>query len=252
MRFFDLVNISERYMELLNPSTPEKTIRFGKFLRLRENSRVIDFGCGYAEALVLWAEHFGITGTGIEVREHACERARARISEKGLSDRIEIVCASGADYSFAEQAFDVATCIGASFIWGGYRPAICAMRRAIHRDGRIGIGEPYWLKDSIPPEYAAQNTSVHSEYELLRITRQEGFDLECVVRASHDDWDRYESDNWHGLVRWIEENPEHPERDEVIQHLHTVQDEYLNYGRQYLGWAMYMLAPQFYQYAAQV
>jgi SAM-dependent methyltransferase len=246
MRFFDLVNISERYMELANPSTPEKTIRFGKFLRLHEGSRVIDFGCGYAEALVLWAEHFSSTGIGIEVREHACERARARVSEKDLGDRIEIVCGNAADYRFEEQAFDAATCIGASFIWGGYRPAIRAMRRAIRRDSRLGIGEPYWLVDSIPPEVAAQNPSVHSEYELLQIARQEGFDLECVVRASHDDWDRYESDNWHGLIRWIEENPEHPELEEVVQHLHKVQDDYLNYGRQYLGWAMYVLAPRLY------
>jgi len=92
MQFFDLVDISERYMELVNPSTPEKVMTLGKFLRLGEGSRVIDFGCGYAEPLVLWAEQFGIVGTGIDVREHACERARRKVSEKGLSDRIEIVC----------------------------------------------------------------------------------------------------------------------------------------------------------------
>ena len=247
MEFFDLVNISERYMELVNPSTPAKTITFGKFLRLREGSRVIDFGCGYAEPLVLWAKHFGIVGIGVDVREHACERARRKVSEQGLSDRIEIVCARGADYAFEEQAFDAATCIGASFIWGGYRPTICAMRRAIRAEGRLGIGEPYWLRDSIPARYAAPETSVHSEHELLQITREEGFDFEYVVRASHDDWDRYEADNWHGLIRWIEENPQHPEREDVIRHLHKIQDEYLNCGREHMGWAMYVLAPRHYQ-----
>jgi SAM-dependent methyltransferase len=243
MEFFDLVNISECYMELVNPSTPEKTITFGQFLRLREGSRVIDFGCGYAEALVLWAEQFGIVGTGIEVRDHACERARRKVSERGLGDRIEIVCANAADYAFEAQAFDAATCIGASFIWGGFRPTIRAMRRAIHVEGRLGIGEPYWLRDSVPASYAAQQTSVHSERELLQIARQEGFDFEYVVRASHDDWDRYEADNWHGLIRWVEENPDHPERGDVIDHLHKIQDDYLIYGREYLGWAMYVLAP---------
>jgi len=247
VEFFDLVNISERYMELVNPSTPEKTVQFGQYLRLHEGSRVIDFGCGYAEALVLWAEHFGIVGTGIEVREYACERARKRVAEVGLKNRIEIVCANAAQYTFEEQAFDAATCIGASFIWGGFRPTIHAMRQAIRKGGRLGIGEPYWLRNSIPTQYAAQQTSVHSEHELLQIARQEGFDLEYVVRASHDDWDRYEAGNWHGLIRWIEENPEHPERDEVIAHLHRIQDDYLNYGREYLGWAMYVLAPQLYR-----
>ena len=130
-------------MELVNPSTPEKIITFGKFLRLREGSRVIDFGYGYAEPLVLWAEHFGVVGTGINARIHACDRAKRGVSEKGLCDRVEIVCAKGADYTFEEQAFDAATCIGTSFIWGGYRPTICAMGRAISREGRLGIGESY-------------------------------------------------------------------------------------------------------------
>jgi SAM-dependent methyltransferase len=244
MTFFDLVDISERFMELVNPSTPEKMVKLGKFLRLREGSRVIDFGCGYAEALTLWAEHFGIAGIGVDIRDRACERARAKVSEKHLSERIEIVCSSGAEYPFQEGAFDAATCIGASFIWGGYRPSIQAMRRAIRKGGRLGIGEPYWQRDSVPPQYAAQESSVHSELELLRIAREEGFDFEYVIRASHDDWDRYEADNWHGLIRWLEENPDHPERGEVVEHLQKSQDEYLRYGREYLGWAMYVLAPR--------
>jgi hypothetical protein len=44
--------------------------------------------------------------------------------------------------------------------------------------------------------------------------------------------------NW-----WIEGNPDHPEREEVVRHLHKSQEEYLSYGRQYLGWAMFVLAP---------
>ena len=62
--------------------------------------------------------------------------------------------------------------------------------------------------------------------------------------SRRDDWDRYEAGNWHGLVRWLEENPAHPERGTVIEHLHRVQDEYLAYGREYMGWAMYVLVPQ--------
>jgi len=37
MEFFDLKNISERYMELINPVTPEKILTIGKFLRRNSN-----------------------------------------------------------------------------------------------------------------------------------------------------------------------------------------------------------------------
>ena len=242
MEFFDLVNISEQYIELASPTTSDKLLTLGQYLRLRPGGRVIDFACAYAEALVLWAEHLHILGVGVEVREHACQRARTKVSERGLSDRIEIVCAKAAETEIEAQTFDAATCIGASFVFGGYRPAIRAMQQAIRPGGRLGIGEPYWKSDRVPPSYAAQEP-FHSESELLQIARQEGFDLEYVIRASQDDWDRYEAGNWHGLIRWLEDHPAHPDRDAVIEHLHKVQDQYLAYGREYLGWAMYVLAP---------
>ena len=51
MDFFDLKNISERYMELINPTTTEKMLNVGKVVGLSENSHVIDFGCGFGETL---------------------------------------------------------------------------------------------------------------------------------------------------------------------------------------------------------
>jgi len=158
MEFFDLVNISEQYIDLASPTTPDKILTLGQYLRLRPGFRVIDFACGFPEPLALWAERFGITGVGVEVREHACQKARTKLAERGLSDQIEIVCGQAAEYEFEAQAFDAATCIGASFVFGGYRPTIAALKA-------------------------------------------------------------------------------------VIDHLHKVQDDYLTYGRAYLGWAMYVLAP---------
>ena len=179
---------------------------------------------------------------GIDVREYACERAKARVSEAGLADRIEIVCGDGAQYSFEEQSYDAATCIGASFVWGGYRQAVHAMKGAIHAKGRVAIGEPYWLRSDVPKEYA-ESQPCQFEYELLEIAREEGFDFEYVVRASHDDWDTYEAGNWHSLVRWIEENADHPDRQQVIDYLRKSQDDYVRYGREYMGWAVYVLTP---------
>ena len=60
---------------------------------------------------------------------------------KGLSDQIEIVCSSAADYVFEEGAFDAATCIGSTFAFGGYQQTIQAIKRAVHQNGRLGIGE---------------------------------------------------------------------------------------------------------------
>ncbi len=243
MEFFDLMSISHRYMELFDPTTPEKLLKLGKALGMREGTRVIDFGCGSAEPLALWGNEYGITGVGVDISADFCERATKKLYAEGLSDRIEIVCSKGTDYPLQEGAFDVATCIGATFVFGGYRETVHALKKAVQPKGRLAIGEVYWLSDNVPQEYVQKETSAHTETELLRITREEGFEMECVIRASHDDWDRYSSDNWYGLLRWLEENPTHPDRQQVFERLRHTQDAYFQYERQYLGWAMYVLKP---------
>jgi ubiquinone/menaquinone biosynthesis C-methylase UbiE len=244
MEWYEFFDISERFMEILNPTSAEKLLEVGQVMGLKEGDRIIDFGCGFGEMLVLWAEEFGIGGLGVDLREYAVERARAKMAERSLTDRIEIVQGNAAEYEFETGAFAAATCIGATFIWGDWRKSIRAMREAVRAGGRLAIGECYWLTDDVPPEYAQVQTAPTREHVLLESAREEGFDVEYVVRASHDDWARYESGNWRGLLAWLDENPDHPERQAVADRLHSDQDEHFRYARQYVGWAIYVLKPQ--------
>jgi protein-L-isoaspartate O-methyltransferase len=243
MEFFDLMSVSHRYLELLDPCSPEKILELGKWLGLKEGVRVIDYGCGCAEPLALWAHHYGVTGVGVDVAPEFCDRAVKKLRARGLADRIEIVCSAGADYPVQEASFDVATCIGATFVFGGYRETVRALRKAVRARGRLGIGEAYWRTDAVPVEYAQRQPAIRAERELLDITREEGYELEYVIRASQDDWDRYSSGNWYGLLRWLEENPSHPDRQQVLDHYRRTQDDYVRYERSYVDWAMYVLSP---------
>ncbi len=59
-----------------------------------------------------------------------------------LEDQIEIVCANAAEYAFEPHSYDVASCIGATFIWpGGFREALRTMRGVTTEAGRLIIGE---------------------------------------------------------------------------------------------------------------
>lgn len=241
MHVFDYVNITGRFMEWENPISLHKMTQAGALLNLQEGSRVIDFGCGYGEILALWAERFGIHGVGVEVRPYACERAEAKMRQRGVADRVEIVCASGAEYEFQPGSFDLAICLGATFIWGGYAGALQAMQQAVHPTGRLAIGEEYWLSEAVPTAYLRQEEGALQEWEILAATRQAGWELSYVVRASRSDWDRYEGDRWQGALHWLQEHPQRPEREDVLARLRRGQDAYLTYGRAYMGWAVYLL-----------
>jgi cyclopropane fatty-acyl-phospholipid synthase-like methyltransferase len=242
MDFFELKDISERSIEMINPFSVEKARRVGEIAGLAEGMRVIDFGCGYGEWLRLWVEEFGISGIGIDVRENACRRAAEKMQNLGLQDRIEIVCLNAADYAFTSGAYDVAICIGATFIWKGFQPSIHAMRRAIKPDGKVIVGEATWKLRDVPKEFRDRE-KFFMEHDLLQWSREEGYEILSVIHASHEDWDEYESANWRGLAYWLEDNPHHPERKQVVDHLHQSQEEYFLYVREFIGWAVYILAP---------
>jgi hypothetical protein len=140
-------------------------------------------------------------------------------------------------------AFDVATCIGATFAFGGFQQTIQTLKRAINAQGRLGIGETFWLSNQVPPQYAQKQTTTYTEPELAQFARNEGFELEYLIRSSRDDFDRYVSDSWYGLIRWLEENPNHPDYEQVFKFYRSDQDDYLRFQSQYMGWAMYCLAP---------
>lgn len=244
MEFLELKNISERYLELLNPTTPEKILTAGRVAGLKSGSRLIDFGCGYGEELILWAKAYGITGLGIDLRPAACERARRKIETEGLAGRIEIACGRAAEYHFEPGSYDFAACVGATFCWeGGFQEAIAAMKKAIRPGGRLIVGEAYWHHSHVPAEFAQRELPIRPEPELLRLAHEASLEPIYVLHSSHDDWDHYESENWRGLSDWLDENPTHPEREEVLRHLHESQEEYVQYGREYLGWALYLLKP---------
>jgi cyclopropane fatty-acyl-phospholipid synthase-like methyltransferase len=199
---------------------PLKLVALGRVMGLNPNTKVIDYGCAKGQALILWAKYFGISGLGIEKSDHFCQVAEQRILEQGLSGRLEIVCADASAYPVPSHAYDVACCIGASFIWGGFRATLRVLEQTIRAGGQIVIGEPYYTQENVPRELIEFEGNYHTEERLLQIVNEEGCDLKQIFRASSDDKDWY-------TAFWSQRG----------------QAMYLKYMRVYEGWAMYLIHP---------
>jgi SAM-dependent methyltransferase len=240
MDFLELKNISEKGMDLLNPFSADKVLHIGQISGLSAGHRVIDFGCGFAEVLILWAEKFGISGVGVDIRPYACDRARAKITRRGLDNRLSVVCQDAAAYAFEPGTYDVAICFGATFIWEGFQGTLQNLKRAVRPGGQLVIGEAYWRHNQVPLEYTRREI-FPTEFDILRMARAAGMTIQAVLRASEADWDRYVSAEWTGLFDWLETNPKHLDREQVIGHLNQIQEEYFEYIRAFLGWGVYIL-----------
>jgi len=246
MEFREIVSISQGPLSILNPLSLEKAIYMGEIAGMSEDLTVIDFGCGNGTLLGLWGETFGISGIGIEIREDACRTACMTIDELGLSEKISVFFADASEYEKEESEFyDFAVALGASQIWGGIEMTISVLSGFIRDTGAIIIGDRYWKCDSVSPEFSRQWPEILTEYEILQIIRDKGFDLKSVVRASDDDWDVYESGIWRNCLEWLlnEDNKNNSGSDEILNYYRRIQEEYLAYGREYTGWAMYLITP---------
>lgn len=226
--------VAERDHELQNPTTPEKIRLVGELLRLGPDTRVLDVACGRGGPAIVLAAAFGCRVAGIEVAAEFAEVARARAAETGLADRIELIEADASEHELGSN-WDVALCLGATFIWGGLGGTLAALVPALKPGGGIAIGEPYW-RAAPPPD--ADDMGYLDLEETVATFEAAGLAPVGLVAASEDDWDRYESLHWRAVEEWLAGSPGGPDAEELrAEHDHHRRN-YVRVIRPHLGWAI--------------
>jgi bifunctional DNA-binding transcriptional regulator/antitoxin component of YhaV-PrlF toxin-antitoxin module len=178
-------------LDIITYASPLKLVATGKILGFNSKTKLIDFGCGRGDALDLWGKYFGVIGIGIEINNSFCDIARQKLGKNGLSKKIKIACCDASTYEFQPHAHDVATCINAPFIWGGFRGTLRKLKTTINDTGSIVIGEPYYFCKDVPAELRESEGDFHTEGEILDIIHEEDCEQLFVKRASHDECDNY-------------------------------------------------------------
>ncbi|MEN6518345.1 MAG: methyltransferase domain-containing protein [Methanospirillum sp.] len=226
-------------LTLMNPTTPDRVLAAARIADVSAEDFVLDIGCGNGTVLALLADTFGCRGLGIDCRPEAVLAARAFALSRGLEDRVAFRCDDVANPSDPVSGVTVALCLGAASAFGGIEGAVSSLRASLDGDGRAVLGERYWRTERVPPEFARDFADCVTEYELLGIVREHGFSLSGIVRSGEAEFDAYEAAIWAGCRLALARDPDD---DEVRAYLSGIQDEYLGYGREYVGWAMYVLS----------
>lgn len=240
-----IFNITESAHRIHNPITPEKLATLGAALRLASGSKVLDLGSGSGEMLCTWARDHGIIGTGIDMSPLFTEQAKRRAEELGVADRVRFIHGDAAGH-VADEKVEVAACVGATWIGGGFAGTIELLARSLRDGGIILIGEPFWRQ--LPPtEEVAKGCLATSIADFLTLPGllaafgRLGCDVVEMVLADQDGWDRYEAAKWLTMRRWLETNPDDELAEEVRSRLGSEPVRHAAYTREYLGWGVFAL-----------
>lgn len=237
-----LHEISEANHRILDPFTDAQLLTVGRLAGIGAGTRVLDLACGKGELLARWAHEFGATGVGVDVSTVFVPAGRARAAELGVEHLVRFERCDAAAYTPEPGSFDVACCVGATWVGGGTAGTIELLRRAVRDAGLLVLGECYW-RDPPPQRAVDELPGVESLGGLLEVFDRTGADLVEMVHADEASWDRYVAAQWATLRRWLDEHPDDPLRPEVREFLDTSRRTYLDFQRRYLGWGVFLLRP---------
>jgi len=238
-KYFD---ITHREHTICNPMSDEKLNKLVELLRLNENANVLEIACGKAEFLIRLAETYNIQGLGIDISPFCIIEAKEKLKKRCPNAKIKFIEMDGAEYKHPEENyFDLAMCIGAEWVFNGFRNTLKYLIQNVKRDGLVIAGCPFWQNEPTEEYLQAlelKKNSYGTHYENMLIGNELGLELLYSVVSSKDDWDHYEGLNWYSSIKYINANPDDKDNQELYNRVIKSRDSYLKWGRETLGWGI--------------
>lgn len=242
MDIWKYYNVTHRYHLICNPTSVAKIDELIGLLRLPPGSTVLDIACGKGEMLTKLAEQYEVSGVGVDISPFFVADTEQRLRERVPGAGIEVLAMDGADYRTA-RLFDLAMCIGATWVYKGLRGTLDALKSMTKPGALVLVGESFWLAEPDDAFLAAERYTrdmFGTHYENILVGEGEALSPLYTAVSSPDDWDRYEALQWYAAERYAGDNPDDLDVPEILARAAKSRKSYLKWGRDTLGWAMYL------------
>ena len=242
MDIWKFYSVTHGYHLVCNPMSTAKLDELIGLLKLNPGSAVLDIACGKGEMLTRLAERYEVSGVGVDISPYFVADTERKLQERVPGVQIEILNMDGADYS-PDRLFDLAMCIGASWVYKGHRGTLSALKAMTKPGGLILVGEPFWIIEPDEEYLVAENHTrdmFGTNYANVLVGEDEGLVPLYTMVSNQDDWDRYETLQWYATAKYAAENKNDPDVSEILARVAHGRTNYLRWGRNTVGWALYL------------
>lgn len=235
---------------ICNPLNMDKFERLCRLLSLKHAAHVLDIACGKGEFLVRLAELYGVSGVGVDISPYCIRDCVEKHHRRVPNAELKFIEMDAAKYKpGTDESFDISLCIGATWVFGGYRGTVQALKRVTKPDGLIVVGEAFWVKDPVEEYLKASGTNREvfgTHGSNVAVGEEEGLTCLYTVVSSHDEWDHYETLKWWAIDNHRRVSPDDPDLPEILERARQEKVVYLKWERDTLGWAVYVFrSPDF-------
>lgn len=224
-----------------NPFSVAKIEEVIELIGLNARASVLDIGVGRAELLIRLVERYQVRALGLELDASYIQEALEQAARRIPTGRLELRACDASTFELEPESFDLAVCLGACHVYGGIRPTLERLAHAVCPGGKVLVGDGYW-KQEPAPEYLTALETTRDELQTHAENVATGVSLGLIPMyacvCSEDEWDRFE---WlHMHESFASRQPDDPQLPAVIAHNHAWRDIYLRWGRDTLGFGLYL------------
>ena len=217
-------------LRFYNPLSESSVGALLDLVRLSDEDRVLDVGCGRGELLIRIAERTGAGGLGVDASEEQIAIAREEAEARAPGGHLAFESRDARAMVAPAGGFALAACIGSTHALGGLAPTIDRLTELVRPGGYLVIGEGYWHKEpsrEVLRLLGATAGELTPLPGLLAAGDPHGLSLVHLAIASDQDWRRYEWTYIFNLDRYLHEHPHEEGLGELRSRLERVRSRRL-------------------------
>ncbi len=192
-------------MSICNPMAERDVDDLVAALDPRPGLRVIDLACGHGELLLRLAARAPIEGVGVDLSPWALARAAGEAARCGLDDRLEWWLADAEDLA-GDATHDIASALGASWIWDGYAGTARALAGFVRPGGTVVVADLY-RRPGVDPADVEHYGQVPTHAELDAAFEAAGLELAAEIETTTGSWNDYQRRIAESADAWVAMHP---------------------------------------------